>query len=295
LRVFLINGADPPVELQNVLALRPYEGTINTGPNGVQFVEASSKLRLLADKTESEIGVIQKAKPVPYAFPLEPGALGPYFPPHAEFVWEFESPFFPGQKLRIQKKGDPDFDGNGPRVQLKAEARVASTSGRDVVQVRVYMWAVEWDDGHPQDDFTFCEGWSEWQTVYTADAPIKILGIASDASSEADYVDSNHSVDVLRLPDGELVREFECVGDTGDDDAGIRTSVTARFNTMRLTLLNPGTSTDVQAINTSVLGIFHGTAKIFSTLDEGVSAVIAEPADAPADSPSSRASWTIEP
>lgn len=121
--------------------------------------------------------------------------------------------------------GDREFAGHGPRVQVSA--RLSIRNSREL-WATVYMNAKE-----TRADWTQAEGTAEY-LVYRHPGVQRILRIVSDSYSFSSYVDTDHDVDFLEMAAGELVRQFECVGDTRGPEAGLRTGVRVHFNPITL-------------------------------------------------------------
>jgi hypothetical protein len=115
--------------------------------------------------------------------------------------------------------GDREFEGHGPRVWVSARLSVRNS---DELWVRVWMRAKE-----TKADWTEAEGSANY-LIHKHDRPI--YGILSATYSQDYYLDTDHAVDLLTQAPGELVRQFECVGDTKGKEAGIRTGVRVHFN-----------------------------------------------------------------
>ena len=121
--------------------------------------------------------------------------------------------------------GDREFKGHGPAVQVSTRLSIRNSKE---LWASVYMHAKE-----TQADWTESEGTAEY-LVYRHPGTKRILRILSDVHSFTSYTDTNHAVDFLNMPAGELVRQFECVGDTKGDEAGIKTGVRAHFNPIKI-------------------------------------------------------------
>ena len=117
--------------------------------------------------------------------------------------------------------GDQEFKGHGPRVRVAATLSVRNSKE---LWASLYMHAKE-----TTSDWTEAEGTGEY-LIYRDPQVNRIIRVVSDTQSFHSYTDTNHGVDLLGLPAGELVRQFECVGDTAGNEAGIRTGVRAHFN-----------------------------------------------------------------
>lgn len=120
-------------------------------------------------------------------------------------------------------RGDRDFDGNGPRVNVSARLRVVN---RNQLWVRVWMRAKE-----TKRDWTTAEGSVDY-FVYNGehDGVRSITRIISDPYSYDTYEDFNHRDDHRDLPAYELIDKFVVTGDTRGNEAGTRTGVTGHFN-----------------------------------------------------------------
>lgn len=117
--------------------------------------------------------------------------------------------------------GDGDFGGNGPRVQVSARLSIRNANE---LWVSLYMQAKE-----TRADWTQVEGSADY-LIFRDPQFKRIVRIVSDVQSFHSYTDTGHGTDLLELPAGELVRQFECVGDTKGKEAGTRTGVRAHFN-----------------------------------------------------------------
>jgi len=117
--------------------------------------------------------------------------------------------------------GDREFKGHGPRVQVSATLSVRNSNE---LWASLFMHAKE-----TTSDWTEVGGTAEY-LVYRDAQTSRVNRIMSDTHSFHGYTDTDHAVDFLDLPAGELVRQFECVGDTSGNEAGIRTGVRAHFN-----------------------------------------------------------------
>jgi len=192
-----------------------YKAIFNIGSNGVTLPTGANQLILKWNNQPiSTLAVIQPPPPMPEDTIVRLTSFS-YTPPHT--------------------RGDEDFDGNGPKVNLKcllAGDQFTSGGCRTLI-ARVWMKAEE-----TEDDWTTAEGWSDWTTVYTAPPGKVITNILSPVSCDASYVDTNHTMDSITLGVGDLVKQFDCVGDTtSDHDAGRATSVVVIFNDIHVLLL----------------------------------------------------------
>ncbi len=146
---------------------------------------------------------------------IDPGGLT-YCPPHV--------------------RGDRDFKGHGPCVNLTAE--VCANTEANTLEVHVYMRAEEWQDGRPKSDHTTASGWS-WSWAVRAPDGMRMVGLAQGQETTFwhSYVDRDHQDDVFAFPAVRLVGMLVYTGDTGGDDAGVATGVTVRFNPVRVVVV----------------------------------------------------------
>ncbi|MBN1342795.1 MAG: hypothetical protein JXQ73_08965 [Phycisphaerae bacterium] len=130
-------------------------------------------------------------------------------------------------------RGDRDFKGHGPCVTFKAQLQV--NTERNVVEVCVYMKAEEWAGGAPESDYTTARGWSWWLPVKSPPG-FKIVGLAEGQETAFwhSYEDDDHELDVFGFSPYRPVGGLAYIGDTSGDDAGVATSVRARFNPIRV-------------------------------------------------------------
>jgi hypothetical protein len=115
-------------------------------------------------------------------------------------------------------RGDRDFGGHGPRVNVSASI---SVQNQTEIWARIWMNAKE-----TESDWTEVLGSTNYM-VYRHSQPIEIV---SGTYSQASYTDTDHEDDDLPLGADELVSRFVCTGDTGGDEAGTRTGVVVHFN-----------------------------------------------------------------
>jgi len=124
--------------------------------------------------------------------------------------------------------GDRDFHGHGPEVDSSARL---SIKNQNQLWLEVYMKAEE-----TKRDYTTAEGSHPFCIFNDPYAYATITSILSDNYSEHSYIDENHEDDNFAQPPGELVREFEYVGDTKGDEAGSRTHVKLHLNPIKITV-----------------------------------------------------------
>lgn len=192
-----------------------YEAQINLAANGIPMSLKCNLLQLRWNgNVISTLPIIQPDPPQPKEMVVNLGSIA-YTPPHT--------------------RGDTEFDGNGPAVDLKAFLAGGDfiPGGARSLIARVYMFAKE-----TEDDWTTAEGSSEWKTVYTAPAGFRILSILSATYSEVSYVDTNHYEDALMMSPGDLVFGFYAYGDSASGhDAGQATRVNVQFNQAKIMVI----------------------------------------------------------
>lgn len=126
--------------------------------------------------------------------------------------------------------GDADFNSKSDhpmKYTVKGESRIEGSK----IMVRVYMMGAE-----TQADWTKAEGWSTWQTAYTAPPGWKIKNVRPLGVSEANGSTASHSKITAHLSQGEAVTKFDILGDRDGIDVGIYTSVTAFFTPVTIEL-----------------------------------------------------------
>jgi hypothetical protein len=177
----------------------PYHLTLNLGGNGVQLSSASQRFLLKwKDREISSIGIIQPATPVCATDKEEfqPNSIG-YTPPHT--------------------RGDREFDGNGPDVDVTVSLSHTDNS----VSALVTMSAVE-----TESDWTTASGSETFTFNYAPKPGWKISQILSQAESAKQYRDDTHGDDTFA--GSGPVANYTFVGDTDGDDVG-ETSVKIDF------------------------------------------------------------------
>jgi hypothetical protein len=86
----------------------------------------------------------------------------------------------------------------------------------------------------PRSDYTTARGYGS-ATLFRVTGPgERILGHNLDSYMSWEYIDTNTSNDVFTFTGANPVEKLEFVGDTGGDDAGVRTGVTIYFREMRV-------------------------------------------------------------
>jgi len=219
LKLFILNGTVETPLSDSLLALPThYKAVFNLGSSGVPLTPGTNLLILKWNgQPISTLAVIQPPPPTPKETLVNLSSIS-YIPPHT--------------------RGDQDYDGNGPAVELEARliAGDGVPGGVRNLYARVYMKAKE-----TESDWTTAEGASEWKVVYTAPPGAVITALLGPTTSEATYTDTNHTADTIAVGDeGTLVKRFVCVGDTSSDyEAGNATGVNVIFNKYRIMLLKP--------------------------------------------------------
>lgn len=138
---------------------------------------------------------------------------------------QFTSPSF-SRLCPTHIGGDREFNGHGPDVT--ATVSIAIRNSNTEIWATIYLHAKE-----TRSDWTEAEG--QWnKKLWTAPSGKKIVDITSDTYSETSYVDTDHDLDRPPVRGGNLVRQFEIMGDTGGNDVGNCTSddvyINVRFN-----------------------------------------------------------------
>ena len=137
-------------------------------------------------------------------------------------------------------KGDAEFDGHGPRIQVESKIRLNDDGN---LETRIRMFAEEcapdnrtFNGCQPKRDYTTADGWSKWRETPIELDGFRIVEILSPTEQEDFFVDNDHSVNDITFDNGDrLIQSYEFVGDTKDrNDAGSRTYVTAYFNRVRV-------------------------------------------------------------
>jgi hypothetical protein len=132
-------------------------------------------------------------------------------PPPSNVVYNFQ----PSSILRLcpdHVRGDREFKGHGPNV--KTTATLERRSSDTEIWVKLTLFAEE-----TKSDWTTGSG--NWdKLLWTTPAGTKIVSINSDMTSQASYIDTDHSLDVPAVSGGNLVSKFEIMGDTSGKDVG---------------------------------------------------------------------------
>lgn len=192
-----------------------YRAVINLGSNGVPLTSASDQLWFSWNgEVIASLPVIQPPPPQAHEIEVSLSNLA-YRPPHI--------------------RGDADFNGRGPLVELD----VYLSSGVSTLTGRMHLMAyVTMDATETGPDWTTAFGSSPWQQVYIAAPGVEIIDILSPRYSHAIYVDTNPSEDLITMGSADLVKQFRCVGDTvAPFDAGFATSVNVEFNKVKILVI----------------------------------------------------------
>jgi hypothetical protein len=107
-------------------------------------------------------------------------------------------------------RGDREFSGNGPRVRVGAREELRGREVWLVVRFEAVETESDWTTGvqdYASRLYTIPDGWhfKEWK---------------SDRYSFAEYVDTDHSTDVVSIQDAGLMWRLWVVGDTDGNDVG---------------------------------------------------------------------------
>ena len=193
----------------------PYAMTVTLGASGARLDANSDHFILFWNDTPlSRVAIIPPEAPVKLCkttvvqVPVQD--IGPYAPPKAG-------------------NGDPEFNGNGPRVRINALANATA----DRISVRLTMNARE-----TKKDWTEVNGSTEYP-IYKAPAGSAIDRLASAAESHLSVVEDGNTdrntPHQVNLGLGGLLQYVRIVGDTGGDDVG-RTQVSARLNPLSVVI-----------------------------------------------------------
>jgi hypothetical protein len=219
----LLDNSGGSVDESGKLA-RPthYHMTLNLGGNGVQLGPTSQRLRLRWNgKDISSISVIQPATPVcesktvPFTHPPMT-----FIPPHA--------------------RGDREFKGHGPRVSSQVSLAIVG----DRVDVTTTMTARE-----TESDWTTASG-SRTTTFFTADPGWRVEKIVEPAVSSFSYVDTDNAGDQFGSGGGP-VSQWDFIGDSDGNDAGVNTRVTAHFRSIHFLVTQTGNCVSPHALQTA--------------------------------------------
>ncbi|NLS93660.1 MAG: cadherin-like domain-containing protein [Planctomycetaceae bacterium] len=152
-------------------------------------------------------------------------------------------------------RGDAEFQGHGPRVEVLAQLRIGPSGN---LETRVYMEALEWNEPNnaqpgPRGDYTAARGWSAWKTAYTPPTGKKVARILGPTQSSLTYIDTSTEIDYIPRGSGSLVQRFEVVGDSDGNDAGVATCVKAYFNRVAVELVDQGDSSSDTSDGTTTI------------------------------------------
>lgn len=164
--------------------------------------------------------------------------------------------------------GDREFEGHGPNVTANANLEIRLNTE---LWVKLYLHVKE-----TRADWTEAE--QTWdRQIWSAPSGYVILGVASDLDSNTFYEDSNHELDRPAVRGGDLVRQFEILGDTGGDDVSHCTDddvyMNVYFNKVsvvvqRVTTMQVPVS---RAIGRSPVGTTFGPTQTFRSMTNAVS------------------------
>ena len=209
IQVTLVNGGGATDVSEQLSRQTHYHMSLNLGGSGVQLSPNSRKLIVKwKGEDQSTIPILQPQTPVckvttPPPIPLQNIT---FVPPHV--------------------KGDREFDGNGPNVNVAVELKNLGSR----VEAVISMSARE-----TKDDWTSAIG-SQRSTIYTPDPGWRVEQIIGDVEDRFNYTDSNQNHDIFQRGSGGPVSSYDFVGDTDGDEAGLRTQVTVHFNRLRVVL-----------------------------------------------------------
>ena len=200
-----------------------YAMTVRFGANGVQLDQNSSRFILeWAGRPVSTIAVIQPQTPI------------------CESKFQTIDPT-PVTFRPNRTRGDREFAGNGPRVITRVDLLRSPTA----LSARVYMRARE-----TRSDYTTAEG-TETFPLFTPEPGWEIESIVGPASMDPHtYTDDTETIDSFDRGSGGPVKRLDFVGDTGGDDAGVKTQVTVTFNRLRLELTQVRNCVSADAVRT---------------------------------------------
>ena len=156
--------------------------------------------------------------------------------PYVETIPARELTFIPAHT-----KGDRDYKGNGPRIELSFSLQPYGPQGRNAVSADVFMKAEEWKNGRPHG--TTAEG-RKRHLLQQFSANTFVLGVESARrfpgpghSHKWSYVKRGHQWDPFRFSRSVPVAQLRILGDGKGKDAGTRTRVEAKFHPIRVTLI----------------------------------------------------------
>lgn len=190
---------------------------LDLGGNGVPISFESDALRLLwKDRRVSSIPIVQP------------------------FCTEQDVTFKPSnQTFRPQgdmhTKGDGEFDGNGPDIDIALQ--LFDHSNR-IDGILVFNAFERDDSGNMEGDQTTLRGIETLSNLYNPPTGWQIVSIIGSRQAAYSYRDTDHDLDIQSFASGP-VREFRIVGDTSGSDVG-ETGVEIVFQQIRVTLRQIG-------------------------------------------------------
>ena len=126
-------------------------------------------------------------------------------------------------------RGDADFGGNGPRMDINVELEIRN--GNEL-WVGMFIWATE-----TKSDWTTAQG-GRWYHVFTAPSPIvSVSPVAVNPGGPEfhhGFTDTGHAINGYQFPQtipaSRLVWYLSCVGDTSGNEAGSETGCEATLH-----------------------------------------------------------------
>jgi hypothetical protein len=127
-------------------------------------------------------------------------------------------------------RGDADFDTHDDE-HMSVDVRGEFDIQADTIKCRVYMHAKE-----ERSDWTEVGGWTEWATAYGAPRGWRIVDVRPRTNSTHTANITNIGLQVYQRPAGEVVSQFNVLGDRRGDEAGTWTQVEVHWRTVEVTL-----------------------------------------------------------
>ena len=203
-----------------------YKLKINLGSNGITLNENSSKLMLeLEGVIVSEI-VVSQRQPEPcktktWSYTNLPNLV--VYPVHKKF---------PGKR----KKGDNDFDDNGPCVRGNAGI-FTKNNGRELwARSWVQMWECPDNLSKSRSDFTYGDKSKETKLA-TVEEGFRIKRLNISTTSDFQYIDKDHSTETIS--GSGPISQYRIHGDTEGSDLG-SSRVEISFRSISVTLIELG-------------------------------------------------------
>jgi hypothetical protein len=91
-----------------------------------------------------------------------------------------------------------------------------------------------------ESDWTTVIGETQIQNFIVLPTGYVVDKLGTSVQSDINYVDTNHADDIFASDDGGPVNTFDFVGDTPGSEAGTKTSVTIKFNTITFQIRQVG-------------------------------------------------------